>query len=229
MPGPSRRLKQLEQELLALGDGAMLLEELDGFTAGLLVCPELIKPGEWLRLIWSRDGSDAEPAFDNLDHVNRVLELVMDHYNGVARTLMECPDRYSPLFPIDERNGDVLWELWIEGFARVVELRLETWQRLLDTDADTAAAIHGIMTLIDVANGGHRGSSEDRDVLTMKAPANIARWIVTLNAWRLANYKPLQGASPIPQPSFASATKIGRNDPCPCGSGKKYKKCCGLH
>jgi uncharacterized protein len=22
--------------------------------------------------------------------------------------------------------------------------------------------------------------------------------------------------------------KIGRNEPCPCGSGKKYKKCCGL-
>jgi uncharacterized protein YecA (UPF0149 family) len=23
-----------------------------------------------------------------------------------------------------------------------------------------------------------------------------------------------------------SKTKLGRNDPCPCGSGKKYKKCC---
>ena len=23
------------------------------------------------------------------------------------------------------------------------------------------------------------------------------------------------------------ATKVGRNDPCPCGSGKKYKRCCG--
>jgi uncharacterized protein YecA (UPF0149 family) len=23
-----------------------------------------------------------------------------------------------------------------------------------------------------------------------------------------------------------SAAKVGRNDPCPCGSGKKYKKCC---
>ena len=23
--------------------------------------------------------------------------------------------------------------------------------------------------------------------------------------------------------------EIGRNDPCPCGSGKKYKKCCGYH
>ena len=25
----------------------------------------------------------------------------------------------------------------------------------------------------------------------------------------------------------APRTKVGRNDPCPCGSGKKYKKCCG--
>jgi uncharacterized protein YecA (UPF0149 family) len=29
-----------------------------------------------------------------------------------------------------------------------------------------------------------------------------------------------------PQP-FIREPKIGRNDPCPCGSGKKYKKCCG--
>lgn len=30
-----------------------------------------------------------------------------------------------------------------------------------------------------------------------------------------------------PQPYVRSTPKIGRNDPCPCGSGKKYKKCCG--
>lgn len=30
-----------------------------------------------------------------------------------------------------------------------------------------------------------------------------------------------------PSPMSRSGTKIGRNDPCPCGSGKKYKKCCG--
>jgi hypothetical protein len=29
-----------------------------------------------------------------------------------------------------------------------------------------------------------------------------------------------------PQPVIRSSPKIGRNDPCPCGSGKKYKKCC---
>ena len=27
----------------------------------------------------------------------------------------------------------------------------------------------------------------------------------------------------------AVSKKVGRNDPCPCGSGKKYKKCCGLN
>ena len=26
-----------------------------------------------------------------------------------------------------------------------------------------------------------------------------------------------------------SGAKVGRNDPCPCGSGKKYKKCCGAN
>jgi uncharacterized protein YecA (UPF0149 family) len=30
-----------------------------------------------------------------------------------------------------------------------------------------------------------------------------------------------------PQPYRRQAAKVGRNDPCPCGSGKKYKKCCG--
>jgi preprotein translocase subunit SecA len=27
----------------------------------------------------------------------------------------------------------------------------------------------------------------------------------------------------------AVSKKVGRNDPCPCGSGKKYKKCCGVN
>jgi preprotein translocase subunit SecA len=35
-------------------------------------------------------------------------------------------------------------------------------------------------------------------------------------------------ATPRPVPRTASGEKVGRNDPCPCGSGKKYKKCCYL-
>ena len=32
---------------------------------------------------------------------------------------------------------------------------------------------------------------------------------------------------PISQPYVRPEPKVGRNDPCPCGSGKKCKKCCG--
>ena len=31
----------------------------------------------------------------------------------------------------------------------------------------------------------------------------------------------------LPKPITCDQPRIGRNDPCPCGSGKKYKKCCG--
>ncbi len=33
--------------------------------------------------------------------------------------------------------------------------------------------------------------------------------------------------SEAPKPFVRAAAKVGRNDPCPCGSGKKFKKCCG--
>ncbi|MBU8921578.1 MAG: preprotein translocase subunit SecA [Bacteroidales bacterium] len=35
------------------------------------------------------------------------------------------------------------------------------------------------------------------------------------------------GRPPQPRPAMREEPKVGRNDPCPCGSGKKYKKCCG--
>jgi SEC-C motif-containing protein len=40
--------------------------------------------------------------------------------------------------------------------------------------------------------------------------------------WVYAGILPQKG-----QPVRRETPKIGRNDPCPCGSGKKYKKCCG--
>ncbi len=36
------------------------------------------------------------------------------------------------------------------------------------------------------------------------------------------------GQAPQPVQSVRQGPKIGRNDPCPCASGKKYKKCCGI-
>jgi uncharacterized protein len=229
MPLWSRRLKQLRHELLALGEEAMLVEELDGFFAGLLVCPDLIKPGEWLPIVWDGDNADLEPAFEDLDHANRVLGLIMEHYNAVARALMEHGEGYKPLLPVDKRNGDVIWEVWIEGFERAIKLRPKAWKKLLEADAETAAAMAGMLTLVDMANRPELFTREDRDALIAAAPYDIERWIPVLNEWRLENYNPLQAETSTWSPSSAPAKKVGRNDPCPCGSSKKYKKCCGLH
>lgn len=50
-------------------------------------------------------------------------------------------------------------------------------------------------------------------------------------AWRFvsgdADARPA-GQSRTSSPQAARSTKVGRNDPCPCGSGRKYKKCCGI-
>ena len=37
----------------------------------------------------------------------------------------------------------------------------------------------------------------------------------------------LEGSTPVAETFVREAPKVGRNDPCPCGSGKKHKKCCG--
>jgi preprotein translocase subunit SecA len=46
-------------------------------------------------------------------------------------------------------------------------------------------------------------------------------------AARRQDFQINRGESTRPEPTHRDAKKIGRNDPCPCGSGKKYKKCCG--
>ena len=138
---------------------------------------------------------------------------------------LERPDRYSPLFSVDTRNGDILWELWIEGFEKAVALRPAAWKTLLDADVDTAAAMSGMLMLADIAGGDQK--VRDSDTVSATAPDRIADWVVILNEWRLANYQPMQSIDP--RGATASRKKVGRNEPCPCGSGKKYKKCCGLN
>ena len=41
--------------------------------------------------------------------------------------------------------------------------------------------------------------------------------------------RPVMNQAPRTTPIKRDTPKVGRNDPCPCGSGKKYKKCCGQH
>jgi uncharacterized protein len=222
-----RRRDQLDQALLELGDHAMVLVELDGFIAGLLVCPDLIPPGEWFAKAVGLSKRHPSP-FTDLDHANDVLELVMDYYHDVATTLTQRPQDYRPLFSIDNVNGDVIWELWIEGFATAARLRPRAFTRLLDGGGEPAAAIAGLATLTDIAERVPDPVDKEPEPLSIGAPERIRQWIVTLHQHRLAAPRSSASFTAAKNP-FAGAPKVGRNDPCPCGSGKKYKRCCGLN
>jgi uncharacterized protein len=221
-------LKQLRNELLDLED-SMLLEELDGFAAGLVVCPDVILPSEWLPVVWGLSEEAEAPIFETLDHANKVIALVMGHYNHVARMLSETPERYRPLLTKDERNGDIFWEFWIEGFEKAMKLRPAAWLPLLEADAETSFAIRGLLTLADVARRDERLPLLKRRELEEDAPELIGPWLLAINDWRIENYDPETGTSQSHHGAVAPSGNVGRNDPCPCGSGKKYKKCCGLN
>ena len=59
-----------------------------------------------------------------------------------------------------------------------------------------------------------------------------AEWLYNLPAWNNLLSEERRKELYLKQKKSGTITrekKIGRNDPCPCGSGKKYKKCCGAN
>jgi Preprotein translocase subunit SecA (ATPase, RNA helicase) len=58
-----------------------------------------------------------------------------------------------------------------------------------------------------------------------------AEWLYKLEQWDgiLSKEKRDEITKEYKTSQIAVSLKIGRNDPCPCGSGKKYKKCCGAN
>jgi len=71
----------------------------------------------------------------------------MEHYNEVARTLIERPDRYGPLFAVDRRHNEILWEPWIVGFEMAVKLRPDAWRTLLAAVTWRWSKVHEVVTL----------------------------------------------------------------------------------
>ena len=66
------------------------------------------------------------------------------------------------------------------------------------------------------------------DEMISKIREQTALFLLNINVEKKP--EPKQVAKPIivvEQKTAKAETKIGRNSPCPCGSGKKYKNCCG--
>jgi len=202
----------------------MMLSDLDGFLTGIAVGPELVLPSEWLPLIW---GGDA-PEFADEDEAKAILGAIMARYNEILRQVDD--DTLDPVFWVD-RDGMLIAADWAEGFLQAVMLRMDAWDRLLKSKRD-GQLLFPILALCGDENGESLLgiAPEDEDRVMEEVTEFIPACVTAIAAyWRGQGSKqismPLM-ASPTPPPTRAS-TKVGRNEPCPCGSGKKFKKCCG--
>ena len=129
-----QRLDAMFLEQPPENDG-MLLSEFDGFCAGLIVCPETIPPSEWLSRIW---GEDAAPSFETLNEYQTALDLIMEHFNRVARSLMPPSSGYQPVLDVDPNSGETIWERWVEGFEQAMALRPACWEAIVDSGDEEA-------------------------------------------------------------------------------------------
>ena len=111
-------LEELLSNLEVMPD-AMCVSELDGYVAGLLLCPEMIMPSEWLPEVW---GLDSEPEFENMEQAQATIGAVMAHYNRVAENLAGRNKPYEIVLEQAEGEGEPFWEFWIAGFEQAMRL-----------------------------------------------------------------------------------------------------------
>lgn len=199
-----------------LDEGIFCLSELDGLLTAVVSGPVMLQPSQWLPQVWG----DFEPEFDSAEEFEQVMSLMIRHMNNIVSLLMEQPQDFEPMFLQSELDGEVclIVDEWCEGYMRGVMLAAEQWQLqnidmtiliapIIAFQGDQASATH------------HEFNAEEIRNLQQAITPNVRE----IHAYWLA-----QRADQAPTAFRHSEEKPGRNDPCPCGSGKKYKKCC-LH
>ena len=220
-------LEQLDQFLLAridedlvtdgMDEGIFDISTLDGFFTAIVSGPIMIPPSEWLPSIWG----DFVPDWESEETFTEVLSMLMRHMNGIAQALMEYPDEFEPIFlehRVDEKTYTIVDE-WCEGYYRGTSLASEQW---LTGGEEIAALLAPIFAFTASTEWtGHDHPDHEVEKIQQAITPNV----LEIHAYWLARrFDP----TPTSQPVHRSEPKVGRNDPCPCGSGKKYKKCC-LH
>ena len=204
----------------------MNLEQLDGFFAALICGPQIVPPSEYLPEILG-DDMVLEDTFNAQPVLQDFLSLIMRHWNVIADTL-HSGEVFLPLL-LEDENGITPANDWANGFLRGMEFHKERWAALLADEE------HGgwLVPIFALANEHSPDptmrlykepvSAERREKLIVGAAAGVTGIYRYFEAQRLVE-KELYGN----ESTFRRVTpKIGRNDPCPCGSGKKFKQCCG--
>ena len=206
-----------------LPPNGMMVSELDGFLTGIAIGPELIRPSEWLPLVWGGN----PPEFAGLDEANAVLGSLMVRYNEILRDVAD--DAFAPIFWTD-RKGTVVATDWAEGFLQAIKLRPDAWKPLFTSERDGKLLFPILSLCCDERGASLLGLPPDaEDRIVERAPELITSCVIGIAAYWRHNgpMQILMSSKPGPRPKPRRiAIKVGRNDPCPCGSGRKYKRCC---
>ena len=228
-PSPDRPLNDVERGRMNAilsrfhsEDAIHNAEEVDGFFAALICSPEIAKPNEYLAEIWGEMTDDE--AFAGEQEFQEFLRLLMRHWNSIGRKLEE-DDVFTPLLFEDEA-GTAHGNDWARGFMRGVHLHRAAWEELFvdelysplvpilalayehDPDPEMRPYKDGI-------------DAERREKLILGAAAGVTAIYEYFGPERRRIAAEFDGRR------RQAERKIGRNDPCGCGSGKKYKHCCG--
>lgn len=224
-PLSDEEMEELDQFLLygVENDEAMTLDTLDGYLHSIAIGPRTIVPSQWLPKVWGED-SAMMPPMDNIDQLNYIMGLVMRHYNSIIHGFEHKPPFVAPYWDIYKYDIGEFEEAdgWAYGFIEGVALNRAAWQPLFDSP-------QGQQWFRPIALLGDDGFSADQDELTRtleqreQLALQIEDSLVNIHAF----WRPLREAIYEREMSKHLRTKIGRNEPCPCGSGKKFKKCCG--
>jgi uncharacterized protein len=206
-------------------EDCMDIAMLHGFLTAVAIGPALVRPSEWIPLIWGR----GEPEFESLEDANHILQLITRLLNSTITILENDPEDFVPiLYQMDGADGEqnVGEEEWCEGFALGMQLRLEEWKPALSKE-QVALWLMPIAAFTDAEAMADFTSRSEGPRLTREDLSAMIPLCVThlYDYWKENRSRRGDGFS-MDQFPYGSQ-KTGRNDPCPCGSGKKYKRCCG--
>ena len=108
---------------------------------------------------------------------------------------------------------------------RVLDLLWQEHLSYMDHVRDSVRlrAYSGRDPLIEYKNEGHKAFGQLLATIDANIAENILKAGIPVKAQPMQMFKPKEAGLPLKN----DKEEIGRNDPCSCGSGKKYKKCCG--
>ena len=215
-----KELDTLADTLDDISPSAMNLEMLDGLFCALICSPTLVQPSAYLPVIFGDDYS-----FSNEKQMTTFFELTMRHWNFIAAELLESLNNTNAYFPIIfvDENGIKQGNDWATGFMKGIELGPDGWNELMQ-DEEHGGSIIPILML-------YHEHHPDEELRTPTLPPEGRDELFPIMIAGLAHiyrfFAPYRRTSTTTIRKTTS--KVGRNDPCPCGSNRKYKHCCAMN